>query len=53
MWKDKRDKKKQKTNEQQGETGNYELNNYQIGSKKFEEYYRAQFADVIHSDEEF
>lgn len=32
MWKDKRDKKKMKTNEQ-GETGNYELNNYQIGSK--------------------
>jgi len=41
MWKDKRDKKKQKFNDAGDNSGNYELSSYQIGSKKFEEYYRT------------
>ena len=29
------------------------MSNYEIGSKKFEEYYRPQFKEILPSDEEF
>lgn len=57
MWADKRNKKRQRTEENQDvqveRQKDYELNNYKIGSMKFEEYYRTQFGEIIKTEEEF
>ena len=65
MWKDKRERKQQRKNEEQDERmrvnrgeapkdrGTYELREYKVGNDKFNEYYRRQFADIIQSEEEF
>lgn len=56
MWQNKRNNKRQKTQDNQdGDKKNtdYELNSFDIGSKKFEEYYRAQFEQFMKDEDEF
>ena len=57
MWEEKKSKR-QKLNQDENDqdkkqNADYELHSYSIGSKQFEEYYRAQFRDIIPDDEEF
>jgi len=54
-WQEKRDKKRAKKMEQQmgKPVEHYELNSIQIGSDKFNEYYRRLFKDCIKTEEEF
>lgn len=53
-WKDRRDRKRQRTDEDQGDDrANYEKKEYAIGSKRFDEYYARQFKSIITSEDEF
>ena len=54
VWKDRRDRKRQKTDEDKSaDRTNYEKKEYSIGSKKFDEYYSRQFKSIITSEDEF